>query len=175
MSGHFWKRTSFLRRRVNSYRRRRLTTTAPLVKQGDNRLDRASPFGMGLYLYRYGGDAAGFATMDRAAQMGAAAGVKWSREEFNWARIEVARGKYDWSFYDQVVATAKRHGDQRLRPVGLLVWVDKTLYGRGHRGLLPFRHGGRHALSRRRPRLGGLQRAQHPSSGRGLATCMPSC
>ena len=93
--------------------------TAPPVKQADNRLNHASPFGMGLYLYRYGGDAAGLATMDRAAQMAAEAGVKWSREEFSWARIEVAPGKYDWSFYDQVVATAKRHG---ISVYGLLAY-----------------------------------------------------
>ena len=93
--------------------------TAPLAKQADNRLNPDSPFGMGLYLYRYGGDAAGMATMDRAAQMGAEAGVKWSREEFSWARIEVAPGKYDWSFYDQVVATAKRHG---ISVYGLLAY-----------------------------------------------------
>ncbi len=93
--------------------------TAPLAQQADNRLNLDSPFGMGLYLYRYGGDAAGLATMDRAAQMGAEAGVKWSREEFSWARIEVAPGKYDWSFYDQVVATAKRHG---ISVYGLLAY-----------------------------------------------------
>ena len=93
--------------------------TAPLAKQADNRLNPDSPFGMGLYLYRYGGDAAGLATMDRAAQMGAEAGVKWSREEFSWARIEVAPGKYDWSFYDRVVATAKRHG---ISVYGLLAY-----------------------------------------------------
>jgi len=93
--------------------------TAPLVKQADNRLNPDSPFGMGLYLYRYGNNAAGLATMDRAAQMGAQAGVKWSREEFSWARIEVAPGKYDWSFYDQVVATAKRNG---ISVYGLLAY-----------------------------------------------------
>ncbi len=93
--------------------------TAPLVRQADNRLNPDSPFGMGLYLYRYGGDAAGLAMMNRAAQMGAEAGVKWSREEFSWARIEVAPGKYDWTFYDQVVATAKRHG---ISVYGLLAY-----------------------------------------------------
>ncbi|MHB8957398.1 MAG: beta-galactosidase [Pirellulaceae bacterium] len=70
----------------------------------------SSPFGMGLYLYRYGSDPASLALMDRAAALGAAAGVTWSREEFSWSRIETAPGQYDWSFYDQMVATAKRHG-----------------------------------------------------------------
>lgn len=69
-------------------------------------LDPASPFGMGLYLYRYGNAA----EMDRAAAMGAQAGVKWSREELQWQRLEPARGQFDFSFYDRVVATAKQHG-----------------------------------------------------------------
>ena len=38
------------------------------------------------------------------------AGVKWSREEFHWARIERQKGQLDWSFYDKLVATARRHG-----------------------------------------------------------------
>ena len=83
---------------------------APIEHRGSAELDPASPFGMGLYLYRYGGDPASLAEMDRAAQMGQDAGVKWSREEFHWARIEPAKGQLDWSFYDAMVATAKRHG-----------------------------------------------------------------
>ena len=83
---------------------------APLTAEADERPNPASPFGMGLYLYRYGNDPASLATMDRAAALGAQAGVKWSREEFNWARIERTVGQYDWTFYDNMVATAKRHG-----------------------------------------------------------------
>ena len=83
---------------------------APCEAPGSAALDPASPFGMGLYLYRYGGDAAGLAEMDRAAAMARAAGVKWSREEFSWGRIERKKGEFDWTFYDNVVATAKRHG-----------------------------------------------------------------
>ena len=83
---------------------------APIEPHGAADLDPASPFGMGLYLYRYPGHPAGLAEMDRAAQMAQDAGVKWSREEFGWARVEPERGRFDWTFYDQVVATAKRHG-----------------------------------------------------------------
>jgi GH35 family endo-1,4-beta-xylanase len=72
--------------------------------------DPSSPFGMGLYLYRYGTWTQSLREMERVAQMGAAAGVKWSREEFSWERIEPAKGQFDWAFYDKVVAAAKRNG-----------------------------------------------------------------
>lgn len=73
-------------------------------------LDPASPFGMGLYLYRYGNHAKSLEEMERAAKMGADAGVKWSREEFGWGRLEPEKGRFDWSFYDKMVASAKRNG-----------------------------------------------------------------
>jgi GH35 family endo-1,4-beta-xylanase len=88
----------------------RATWTSPDVDAGDPGLDPESPWGMGVYLYRYGHDAEGHAKMDRAAAMAQAAGVKWSREEFGWARIEPKEGEYDFSFYDVVVDTALRHG-----------------------------------------------------------------
>jgi hypothetical protein len=81
-----------------------------LEGKGDATLAPESPFGMGLYLNRYGGDAAGLALMDRAAQMACAAGVKWSREDFSWGRIERERGKFDWTFHDNLVACARRNG-----------------------------------------------------------------
>jgi hypothetical protein len=65
---------------------------------------------MGLYLGRYGGDARGLAMMDRAAAMAREAGVKWSREDFSWSRIEPRRGEFNWTYYDNLVACAKRHG-----------------------------------------------------------------
>jgi hypothetical protein len=83
---------------------------APIEPHGSAELDPGSPFGMGLYLYRYSKDPASLKEMERAAQMAQDAGVKWSREEFHWARIEPQKGKLDWSFYDAMVATAKRHG-----------------------------------------------------------------
>lgn len=78
-----------------------------------------SPWGMGIYLYRYGNDARSLAEMDRAAGLAAAAGVKWSREEFQWHRLEPVEGQYDWSFYDNMVATAQRHG---ISVYGLLAY-----------------------------------------------------
>ncbi|HQK95104.1 MAG TPA: beta-galactosidase, partial [Armatimonadota bacterium] len=82
----------------------------PWPDEGSAELDPASPWGMGLYLYRYGGDAAGLAQMDRAAALARAAGVKWTREEFQWHRIEPRPGEFDWTFYDALVDTATRHG-----------------------------------------------------------------
>jgi hypothetical protein len=82
------------------------TWTRPLEEAGDPTLDPTSPFGMGVYLYRY----AHPEQMDRAAALAQAAGCKWSREEFLWHRIEPRRGEFDWSFYDAVVETATRHG-----------------------------------------------------------------
>jgi hypothetical protein len=84
--------------------------TMPVDDAEDPRLDPASPIGMGLYLCRYGGDPVGLEQMDRAAGAGARAGVKWSREDFTWPHLETKPGQYNWHFYDQMVATAKRHG-----------------------------------------------------------------
>lgn len=69
-----------------------------------------SPWGMGVYLYRNGHNPAGLAEMDRIAAFAAEAGVKWSREEFQLARIETAPGVYDFSFYDELMDAAHRHG-----------------------------------------------------------------
>ncbi len=82
----------------------------PLAPRPTSPLDTSSPFGMGLYLYRFGNDQHSLKTMDSMARMGSQAGIKWSREEFNWARIETQRGEFDWSFYDNLVKTAQRHG-----------------------------------------------------------------
>lgn len=82
----------------------------PVTEPGSTELVPSSPFGMGLYLYRYPGDEEGLKMMDRAAEMGSRAGVKWSREEFQWHRIEPERGKFDFSYYDKMVETANRHG-----------------------------------------------------------------
>jgi hypothetical protein len=76
----------------------------------DAALEPQSPFGMGLYLNRYGGDAKGLALMERAAQMARDAGVKWSREDFSWGRIEPRRGQFDWTYYDNLLACARRNG-----------------------------------------------------------------
>ncbi len=79
---------------------------APHTVSGDSTLRPESPFGMGIYLGRYhpGPD------MERAAGMARDAGVKWSREGFDWSRIESQRGRFDWAFYDDLLACAKRNG-----------------------------------------------------------------
>jgi len=86
------------------------TWAAPMADAGSPGPDPSSPWGMGLYLYRYGGDEGGLAEMDRAAALAQAAGIKWTREEMSWGRIELRKGEFDWSFYDSVVDTATRHG-----------------------------------------------------------------
>ncbi len=80
------------------------------TERGDSSLDPESPFGMGVYLNRYGGDTAGLHLMERAAEMARDAGVKWSREDFSWGRIEPERGRFDWSYYDRLLACARRNG-----------------------------------------------------------------
>jgi hypothetical protein len=88
----------------------RAAWVAGLEEQGDAALEPESPFGMGVYLNRYGGDAGGLALMERAAQMARDAGVKWSREDFSWGRIEPQRGQFDWTYYDNLLACARRNG-----------------------------------------------------------------
>ncbi|HWI56832.1 MAG TPA: beta-galactosidase, partial [Bacillota bacterium] len=97
---------------------------APLEGPGDATLQPESPFGMGLYLCRYGGDARGLETMDRAARLARDAGVKWSREDFSWGRMERQRGQYDWSFYDNLLACARRNGITVYAIVGY--WTSWT-------------------------------------------------
>jgi hypothetical protein len=86
------------------------TYTQPVSGTGDSSLRPESPWGMGVYMYRYGHSPSGHAEMDRAGAMAQAAGVKWSREEFSWARTEPDQGEFDFDFYDVVVDTAHRHG-----------------------------------------------------------------
>ncbi len=88
----------------------RAAWVAGLDQKGDAVLAPESPFGMGVYLNRYGGDPAGLALMERAAQMARDAGVKWSREDFSWGRIEPRRGQFDWTYYDNLLACARRNG-----------------------------------------------------------------
>jgi hypothetical protein len=93
-------------------------------EKGDASLEPESPFGMGVYLNRYGGDAGGLALMERAAQMARDAGVKWSREDFSWGRIERQRGQFDWTYYDNLVACARHNGITVYAIAGY--WTDWT-------------------------------------------------
>ena len=69
-----------------------------------------SPIGMGMYMYRYNLSPESQAEQERLAEMGAAAGVRWSREEFGWARMEPRKGKFEWEFYDRLLDRAEAHG-----------------------------------------------------------------
>lgn len=91
----------------------------PIDDAGDATLRPESPWGMGVYLYRYPHNPEGHARMDQAAAMAQAAGVKWSREEFSWGRMETKPGEYAFDFYDVVVDTALRHG---ISVYGLLAY-----------------------------------------------------
>jgi hypothetical protein len=86
------------------------TTFAERLPDPDRSLRPDSPWGMGVYLYRYPHSPSGLRQMDRAAELAAAAGVKWTREEFNYGMIEKAPRVYDFTFFDQLVDTAQRHG-----------------------------------------------------------------
>jgi len=97
---------------------------APMERGRDARLDPESPFGMGVYLNRYGGDAGGLELMERAAEMARDAGVKWSREDFSWERIEPARGRFEWAYYDRLVERARRNGISVYAIVGY--WTHWT-------------------------------------------------
>lgn len=92
---------------------------AALTTPGSTQLLPSSPWGMGLYLYRYPHSPEGLARMERAAALAQAAGVKWSREEILWHRTEPDKGRLDFSFYDKVVDCAHRHG---ISVYGLLTY-----------------------------------------------------
>lgn len=98
------------------------TYTKLSIDSGDATLNPQSPWGMGVYLYRYPDNIAGYDLMDKAAAMAQAAGVKWSREEFSWARIENQPGQYDFHYYDKVVETAANHG---ISVYGLLAYWSR--------------------------------------------------
>lgn len=91
---------------------------------GSTELDAESPIGMGLYLYRWAGNPERIERMNRIAALAQRAGIKWTREEFQWQQIEPRKGKLDWSFYDQVVDINLKHG---IRVYGLLAyWSNWT-------------------------------------------------
>ena len=69
--------------------------------------DMDSPFGMGVYLYRLPMD-----QMETVARKAAEAGVKWTREEFNWSILQPRRGDYNWAHFDHLVDVAEKYGIQ---------------------------------------------------------------
>jgi hypothetical protein len=78
---------------------------APVPPREDVRLLPDSPFGMGVYLCRFGGR-----DLEAVARKARDAGVKWSREDFSWSRIEPRPGEFHWDYYDQLLDTARRNG-----------------------------------------------------------------
>lgn len=88
----------------------RTAYASAMKSPGDATPQPASPWGMGLFLYRYPDSPQGYKIMDSAAGLARAAGVKWCREEFSWAATEPRPGEYDFHFYDEVVNAANRHG-----------------------------------------------------------------
>jgi hypothetical protein len=78
---------------------------APMPAREDGRLQPESPFGMGVYLGRYSKQ-----DMEEVAKKARDAGVKWSREDFGWSRIEPQPGKFTWDYYDHLLDCANRNG-----------------------------------------------------------------
>jgi hypothetical protein len=128
----------------------RVTATRPFVPVEHPKADPSSIFGMGLYLYRYPNTEEGFRQMDRAAALAAAAGVKWSREEFNWGRIEPKKGEFRWEFYDRMVETAARHG---ITVYGLLAYWSPWTEPFTEQGIEDYCRFARGAVERYRGRI----------------------
>lgn len=73
-------------------------------------LDPNSRMGVGVYLYRFSKDPQARERMTALSRLAAAAGVKWTREEFHWNWMEPQPGQWDFSFYDQLVDVATAQG-----------------------------------------------------------------
>ncbi|MBN1490425.1 MAG: beta-galactosidase, partial [Phycisphaerae bacterium] len=84
-----------------------------------------NPIGVGMYLYRYQGARDAPEKMQALADMARRAGVKWTREEFQWHTTEPERGRYHWDFYDELVRTAEKND---IRVYGLLAYWSGYAY-----------------------------------------------
>ncbi|HPD30526.1 MAG TPA: beta-galactosidase [Phycisphaerae bacterium] len=84
-------------------------STVP-TEAGSTALDPSSPFGVGLYLYRWHGHPQAKEKMNELATLARHAGVKWTREEIDWHRTEPKKGEFDWKFYDDLVDVAHANG-----------------------------------------------------------------
>lgn len=124
--------------------------TRPLDDPGDALLKPESPWGMGVYLYRYPNNEHGLRRMDAAAAMARAAGVKWSREEFNWGRMQPRPDQIDFDFYDKVVDTARRHG---ISVYGLLAYWSGWTKPYTHEGIEDFCTWARAVVARYKDRV----------------------
>lgn len=93
---------------------------------GDATIVPDSPWGAGLYVDRCGESKAGYERMERICALAQAAGIKRSRTDFGWCKIEPSRGEMKFDLYDHVVDTARAHG---IAPCGLIgywaYWTKK--------------------------------------------------
>ena len=75
-----------------------------------------SPFGMGVFLYRYRHDSE---LMENMATLAEDANVLWDREEFYWPGME--SGGFDFTPYDTLIGIAQSHG---INVYGLVVGYE---------------------------------------------------
>jgi hypothetical protein len=99
---------------------------APVPPREDAKLQSESPFGMGVYLCRFGGR-----DLEEVARKARDAGVKWSREDFSWGRIEPRPGEFHWDYYDTLVDTARRNGITVYAIVGYWTSWSKSYTSEG--------------------------------------------
>ncbi len=79
-----------------------------------------SPWGMGIYLKRFGLD-----ELDEATGLAQAAGIKWAREEFSWSQLQLDEHTWDFSRFDKHVDAYYEHG---IEVMGLLdYWNQVTV------------------------------------------------
>jgi len=79
----------------------------------------SSPIGVGIYLYRSQGMPNRIEHMRRLCSLAQRAGVKWTREEFQWHVTQPQPDRFEWSFYDDLVRVA---GEHNIRVYGLLAY-----------------------------------------------------
>ncbi|MCP4246211.1 MAG: hypothetical protein GY778_04100 [bacterium] len=114
-------RFQFVAGRVSS---RKVSTTIARRTAGpiDTTLVPDSRIGVGMYLYRFHGHPQADRWMQRMCELAAAAGVKWTREEFHWNWVEPIKGQRDFTFFDRLVETANANG---ISVYGLVCyWTD---------------------------------------------------
>ena len=89
-------------------------------------LQPESPFGMGVYLGRFSPEG-----MEEAARQARDAGVKWSREDFSWERLEPRPGEFHWDFYDHLLDCARRNGITVYAIIGYWTGWSKSYTAEG--------------------------------------------
>lgn len=92
----------------------------PPAEGGSRDPDLDSPMGMGVYLYRLSAHRPEF--MEEQAALARKMGVKWSREEFTWNRVEPQKGLKDWSLYDRLIDVHHQNG---ISVFGLLAYWSR--------------------------------------------------